>query len=242
FTSLPRVSLVVLALALSEQANRNRLNTRKRTLIIRAYLNSGRVKVWICDAAGIIVTENDYGLRVEFTERCRYPICHDDVDMVAPQLARLIDAAGMGDHPDPVGEILMIEGHPLGFIGGVKAFLQLGIMGRNTGGAGILMALHRLDTAQRKHETTGTVDKVRTCRQGPGHRRGGDQLTGNDQLDTIFKPGLAQQVYHPGQGFLQGQPHIVHQRLWRSAGTAVGTVEGTKIGSLLNAAYPDRSE
>lgn len=58
-------------------------------------------------------------------------------------------------------------------------------MGRDAGGACILIALQSLNTAQRKHKSTGRGDEIRPDTQRPGNIRGRYQLSRSNDFDAL---------------------------------------------------------
>ncbi len=68
--------------------------------------------------------------------------------------------AGMGDDTDFLVHIFGILFYPFRFVLDNEASLQMFIMRGNSCWTGILVALHRLDATERKHEAARRIDKV----------------------------------------------------------------------------------
>ena len=66
--------------------------------------------------------------------------CADDQRMVAGQLVRVVNAAGMGNHFYFIAHGLDKFAHPLRLVFRVKATLQALVMGGDAGGASVLIA------------------------------------------------------------------------------------------------------
>lgn len=84
--------------------------------------------------------------------------------MASAQLPGVARPAGMCDRLNFVLHVFHIVPNPFGFVAGMQAALQPGVMGRDPGGAGVLVALEGLNAAQCKHEPSGRGDEI--CADG----------------------------------------------------------------------------
>jgi hypothetical protein len=127
----------------------------------------------------------------------------------------------MGDHIDLLFHVLLVTHHAPCLVFGHQAALQPLVVRGDARRAGVLVAMERLDTAQREHEAPGRCHEVgtRTQRQRNVGRRG--QLATGDQAGPLLQSVPAQQVGHQRQAFADRQAHVVDQRHGCRAGPAI---------------------
>jgi hypothetical protein len=68
--------------------------------------------------------------------------------MESTQLTGVLHPTGMGDDTNLIGDITRITGNAFCLVIRIQAFLELGIMGGDTGGAGVSVALQGLYATQ----------------------------------------------------------------------------------------------
>ena len=100
--------------------------------------------------------------------------------------------------------ILGIAIHPLSLVGYHQALLQIRVVGGDAGRAGVAIALQRLNTAERKHEATGTHHHIGAHAQRPGHLPGVTSLPLADESDACFRSIAAQDVGNQRQALTHG--------------------------------------
>ena len=145
----------------------------------------------------------------------------------------------MRDQADFVFDVFDVVGDAAGFLFGDQSFLQFFIMRGDAGGAGVLVALQRLNAAQREHEAARAGDEVRADAQRPGDFRRDNQLAGSDHLDALAQAVFHQRVHHHRQAFAHRHADIINQTGGRGAGAAVGAVDRDEVGRVFMAAFAD---
>ena len=99
------------------------------------------------------------------------------------------------------------------------------VLGGDAGGAGVEVALHRLDAAQREHEGPGCVRPVGAHGAVGGDPRRRIDLARRAQPDLVAQTGPDQRVTHQGQAILQGRAETVGQLQRRGARAAFAAVD-----------------
>ena len=120
--------------------------------------------------------------------------------------------------------------------------LQLGVMRRDPRGAGVLVALQRLDTAQREHEPPRRGDEIRACTNGPGHIGRVHQLAAGDDADAFLQPVPVAQIDDPHQSLAQRHPHKVDQGHGGGPRATLAAIHRDEIGGRLRSARIDQGE
>ena len=110
-------------------------------------------------------------------ERNAAPRRLDDTDMLSPQFTGVPAPTGVGDHVDLPIEALHVVQDPCGLVFDHQTSLEVAVVGRHAGGAGIGVATHRLDAAYGEHESPGRVNEVGAGAEGPCRSGGGDKLS-----------------------------------------------------------------
>ncbi len=105
--------------------------------------------------------------------------------MIALQRAGMGHPAGMRDCAHLGAHLLHEIFHAHRFFFRVQTALQMPVVRGNAGGAGVLIALQRLDAAKREHKAARGVHGVGAGAVGPGHLGGRDELAGRDHLDPL---------------------------------------------------------
>ncbi len=118
----------------------------------------------------------------------------DDARMPALQLARRCYTAGMSNYTDIMHHVFHIALYAHGFILWREPALQAFLMRGDAGGAGVFIALHGLNAAQRKHETARRNNKIRTHAQRPCHARRRNQFARTNHPHTIAQPIAHQMI------------------------------------------------
>ncbi len=93
------------------------------------------------------------GVQVCHIVRC--PARFDNAHVLALQASRLSDTAAVRDHTDAVAHGFCVGRNALAFFFGDETALQFLVVGSDTGGAGVLVALKGLDATQGEHEAAG---------------------------------------------------------------------------------------
>ena len=153
--------------------------------------------------------------------------------MLATKPARLRHAAGMGDHFDMLAHRVGIDCDPFGLVAHNKAALEALLVGGDAGRTGVLVALQRLDTAQREHEASAALDEVGAGSQRPGDGTWRQQFARGDDADPVFQPVALEYRHGYGQAFADCQADIVHQRHRGRAGPAIAAIDGEEVGRAL---------
>ena len=167
------------------------------------------------------------------------PGCADDQRVIAGQLVRVIYTAGMSDHPHFSAHGFYEFSYSLGFVFRIKSALEPFVMGGDAGGAGVLIALHGLNTAECKHETSCRGNEIRACAKGPSHFGRRDQFARGNDPHPIPQSGFCQCVYGCWQAFADGQTHIVDERHGCGPGATVAAVQCDEIRCAVCAAFCD---
>ena len=162
--------------------------------------------------------------------------------MFAAHLARFCDADGMGDSFHLFVNILRITGHTHVFILHNQALLEPRIMGGNAGGAGILVALQGLNTAQREHKATGRGHKIRTRTHGPGNITGINQLSTGNQTGAILQARLIAQAGDMQQPLADRDTNQIHQGHGRCTGATFAAIQRNKVRRAVRATRFDEGE
>ncbi len=102
------------------------------------------------------------GPRMQNVKRHRGAIRLHDTNVIAAQLTRFGDAAGMGDNFDFMHHVPAVTRGLDRLVRRIETSLEPGIVGRDAGGAGILVTFQRLNAPQREHESACRYDKIRT--------------------------------------------------------------------------------
>jgi hypothetical protein len=92
------------------------------------------------------------------------------------QLRRVSQAARMRDHLQVPLESEGVVANADALVGGIESSLQPPTLRRDARGAGVGMAAHGLDTAERKHESPSDVDQIGAQRDVGGDVRAGGDL------------------------------------------------------------------
>ena len=111
--------------------------------------------------------------------------CRHHAAMKALQPAGFANAAGMRDDANLVMHLLCVAPDPLGLVGWVETSLQTFIVRRDTGRAGILVTLQRLDAAEGEHVSARGSDEICTDAQSPGGFGRGDEFAARDDPDAV---------------------------------------------------------
>nr|WP_235901019.1 hypothetical protein [Pontixanthobacter aquaemixtae] len=118
----------------------------------------------------------------------------------------------------------------MGLVSRIQPALQALVMRGNAGGAGVLVALHRLNASQGKHEPAGRRYEIRTGAQRPCNVAGSNKLARGDDPDAVLEAVPVAQIDQHGQRLAQRQPDIVDQRHRGGAGPAVPAINRDEIG------------
>ncbi len=103
-----------------------------------------------------------YYVRVQFTHRYGEVVRRVDTDMEAAELTGFPDPAGMREYADFIHHVFRVVCHPYRLVLRVQSSLELFIMRGDTGRAGVLVALQRLDATQGEHEAARRDNKIST--------------------------------------------------------------------------------
>jgi hypothetical protein len=106
--------------------------------------------------------------------------------MMAFELPRLRNTAGVGDNADIVGYSLSKATDTLCLVRRIQAFLKPLVVRCNASRTGVLITLHRLNAAQSKHEPARRDDEISACAQSLGYLCRIDQLSTSNKFDAIL--------------------------------------------------------
>ena len=90
---------------------------------------------------------------VQLVKRCRCAVLHDLATVLALQQAWFGNPARLGLGPHLFHKRLGVARNSLSLVVHNKASLQSRVIGSNSGEAGVLVTVRRLDAAQRQHKT-----------------------------------------------------------------------------------------
>ena len=132
--------------------------------------------------------------RVQNVKWHRRTIRLHDTDVVPAKLARFPDAAGMCKNFDLMHHAIAIIRHLDRLVGRIEPPLEPGIVCRDAGGAGILVAFERLNASEGEHESPCRNYKIRAGTQGPGYAGWCDEFARSNQADAITQPMCLQNI------------------------------------------------
>ena len=147
--------------------------------------------------------------RIELFKRSRPAIRAYQPDMISLHAPGTFYPHTMGDNPHFLAHLLDEVRNPDCLIGWIKSSLKLGIVCRDAGGAGVLVTLHRLDAAQRKHKPARRNRKIGTRAQRPGDLAGGHQFPAGNDPNTILQTRTVAQIDHNREAFAEGHDSYV---------------------------------
>mmetsp|Transcript_6942 Transcript_6942/g.11094 ORF Transcript_6942/g.11094 Transcript_6942/m.11094 type:complete len:709 (+) Transcript_6942:1525-3651(+) len=174
-------------------------------------------------ACQVIVTRSD------LIQRQRPAIVLHNPHMATAHQARLPDTNRMGNGLHLFGDILSIAGHPFILVFHDEARLEPLVMRGDACGAGILVTLQRLNTAQTEHEAPGGGHKICACGQGPGNIARIDELARSHDTNAVLEADAVALIHNGDQCLANGHAHQIDQRHWRRAGPPLATIHCNKV-------------
>ena len=140
------------------------------------------------DLEGCALGATSISSGIQLSKGDRAAVRSDDSAVLSSQQSRLWHPAGVRD-----GLYFALKGssivcNALAFLAHHQPPLQPLVMGRDTCGTGIFIALKSLNTAQRKHKASGRDRKVTAHAEGPGYLAWARELTAGDNANTLPQP------------------------------------------------------
>ena len=140
------------------------------------------------DLEGCALGATSISSGIQLSKGDRAAVRSDDSAVLSSQQSRLWHPAGVRD-----GLYFALKGssivcNALAFLAHHQPPLQPLVMGRDTCGTGIFIALKSLNTAQRKHKASGRDRKVTAHAEGPGYLAWVRELTAGDNANTLPQP------------------------------------------------------
>mmetsp|Transcript_17827 Transcript_17827/g.69117 ORF Transcript_17827/g.69117 Transcript_17827/m.69117 type:complete len:253 (+) Transcript_17827:1731-2489(+) len=152
-------------------------------------------------------------------------------------LVGVVEANGANDLQGSVHSLGLVAPHAHRLGVHVEAFHECLVLRCDAGGAGVGVALERLDAAQRQHHSARRIAHVRSHGQGMYYREPRRDLPAGNDCDLVAQLCPTEHVVHNRQALVQGHANAVAVLGRRSACATLSAINRDEVGSYASVTH-----